>query len=48
MAAAGDAPRSHEQYVILLEGHQVSQTYGRDAVYYYVEEDGAVKRCPFR
>lgn len=44
---AGDEPRSDEQYVILEQGHKVSQTFGRDAVYYYYEEDNAVKRLPF-
>ena len=48
MADAGDEPRSDEQFIILREGHQISQTFGRDAVYYYVEEDNATRRCPFR
>jgi hypothetical protein len=48
MAAAGDEPRSDEQYIILVEGQQISQTFGRDAVYYWLEEDNAVRRCPFR
>jgi hypothetical protein len=48
MAAAGDEPRSDEQFIILLEGHQVSQTFGRDAVYYWLQEDNATKRLPFR
>jgi hypothetical protein len=47
MADAGDEPRSDEQYIILEEGHRISQTFGRDAVYYYYEEDNAVKRSPF-
>jgi hypothetical protein len=48
MADAGDAPRSDEQYIILREGHQVSLTFGRDAQYYWMQEDNAVKRVPFR
>jgi len=48
MADAGDEPRSDEQFIILLDGHQVSQTFGRDAVYYWLEEDNATKRLPFR
>jgi hypothetical protein len=47
MAAAGDEPRSDEQYVILAEGRQISQTFGRDAVYYWLQEDNAVNRVPF-
>jgi hypothetical protein len=47
MAEAGDEPRSNEQFVILQEGHKVSQTFGRDAVYYWLEEDNRVSRLPF-
>lgn len=47
MADAGDEPRSDEQFVILAEGHKVSQTFGRDAVYYWLEEDNRTNRCPF-
>jgi hypothetical protein len=47
IADAGDEPRSDEQYVIFDEGHKISQTYGRDAIYWYVEEDNAVRRVPF-
>jgi hypothetical protein len=45
--AAGDEARSDEQYIILREGHKISQTFGRDATYYWMEVDNAVKRCPF-
>lgn len=48
IADAGDEPMSDEQFVILAEGHKISQTYGRDAVYWYYEEDNATRRCPFR
>jgi hypothetical protein len=43
----GDEPRSDEQYVILEPGEKVSQTFARDAIYYYLEKDNAVRRCPF-
>jgi hypothetical protein len=44
---AGDEPRSDEQYIIMAEGHKVSQTFGRDGVYYWVEEDNATRRVAF-
>jgi hypothetical protein len=44
---AGDEPRSDEQYVILEEGHKISQTYARDAIYYWIQEDNRVTRVPF-
>jgi hypothetical protein len=47
IADAGDEPRSDEQYVILEEGHKVSQTFARDAIYYWIQEDNAVRRAPF-
>ena len=47
IAEAGDEPRSDEQYVILDDGHKVSQTFGRDAIYYWIQEDNAVRRSPF-
>lgn len=43
----GDEPRSDEQFTILNEGHKISQTFGRDAIYYWLEEDNAVRRSPF-
>ena len=48
IADAGDEPRSDEQFIILEPGHKVSQTIGRDALYYYVEEDNRTNRLPFR
>ena len=48
IAAAGDEPRSDEQFVILEPGHKVSQTFGRDAMYYWLEEDNRTNRVPFR
>jgi hypothetical protein len=47
MADNGDEPRSDEQFIILEPGHKISQTFGRDAVYWYYEEDNATRRCPF-
>ena len=47
MSDHGDEPRSDEQFVILDEGHKVSQTFARDAIYYWLEEDNAVRRSPF-
>jgi hypothetical protein len=47
MAEAGDEPRSDEQFVILREGDKISQTFGRDATYYWMERDNLVKRSPF-
>jgi hypothetical protein len=48
MEDAGDEPRSDEQFIVMAPGHQVSQTFGRDAVYYYYEEDNRTQRLPFR
>ena len=44
---AGDEARSDEQYVVLIEGHKVSQTFARDAIYYWIEQDGVVRRSSF-
>jgi hypothetical protein len=43
----GDEPRSDEQFVILEPGHKVSQTFARDAIYWYYEEDNATRRVVF-
>ena len=42
-----DEARSDEQYVVLEPGEKISQTFARDAVYYWLERDNAVRRCPF-
>jgi len=47
MTEAQDEPRSDEQFIILDAGHKISQTFGRDAVYWYYEEDNATHRVPF-
>ena len=33
--------------MILVDGDKVSQTFGRDAIYYWLERDNSVKRSPF-
>lgn len=38
-----DEPRSDEMYLT----PEVSQTIGRDAMYYYLKEDNTVRRLPF-
>src|SRR4030095_9306062 len=43
----GDEPRSDEQFIVLEPGHKISQTFGRDAVYWYYEEDNRTSRLPF-
>jgi len=48
MADAGDEPRSDEQFIILREGHKISLTFGRDAQYFWYQEDNRTNRCPFR
>jgi hypothetical protein len=44
---AGDEARSDEQFIILREGDKISQTFGRDAQYFWIERDNSVKRSPF-
>ena len=47
IAEAGDEARSDEVYGNQPQGHKVSVTYGRDAIYYYYQEDNRVNRLPF-
>ena len=47
MHEAGDEPRSDEQFIIMRAGNQVSQTFGRDAVYYWIERDNRTSRVVF-
>jgi hypothetical protein len=47
IADNGDEARSDEQFVILTDGDKVSQTFGRDAIYYWLERDNSVKRSTF-
>lgn len=44
---ANDQERSNEIYLVQTPGHKISVTYGRDALYYYYEEDNRVNRLPF-
>lgn len=48
IADKGDEARSDERYIILDEGHKISLTFGRDAQYFWYEEDNRVNRLPFR
>lgn len=47
IADNGDEARSDEQFIILVDGEKVSQTFARDAIYYWLERDNSVKRSPF-
>jgi hypothetical protein len=46
-----DVPRSDESDVVYADPpngkHRISRAYGRDAEYYYLEEDNRVVRLPF-
>ena len=49
MADAGDEPRSDERFIVNEpDGQKVSEAMGRDAVWYWIQEDNAVRRTPFR
>jgi hypothetical protein len=48
MADSGDEPRSDERFLILDEGRKISLTFGRDAQYFWYQEDNRVNRSPFR
>ena len=47
IAENNDEARSDEQYAILIPGEKISQTFARDAIYWWYERDNAVKRQPF-
>ena len=47
IAESGDEARSDEIYVVMDEGHKISRTFGKLAVYYYYEEDNTTNRTPF-
>lgn len=47
MADHGDTPRSHEMYIVTAEGQKVSQTFGDQGVYYWLQEVNAVRRTSF-
>lgn len=42
-----DEARSDEQFIILSDGDKISQTFGRDRIYYWMERDNLVKTSPF-
>jgi hypothetical protein len=48
IADNGDEPRSDERFLILDEGYKISLTFGRDAQYFWYQEDNRTNRCPFR
>jgi hypothetical protein len=43
MEAVGDEPRSDEEYI----RPNISETYGKEAIYYYYAEDNTTRRLPF-
>lgn len=47
IAADGGEARSDEQYLILTEHHKVSETHATTGIYYWYEEDNAVRRVSF-
>lgn len=47
MADHGDEPRSDEMFVVVADGRKISQTYGRDAIYVWIQEDNRTSRTPF-
>lgn len=47
IADNGDEARSDEQFIILVDGNKISQTFARDSIYYWIERDNSVKRSPF-
>ena len=47
IAANNDEPRADEEFIILDPGHKVSQTFAKLGIYYWLEEDNAVRRAPF-
>jgi hypothetical protein len=48
IAANGDEARSDERFIIMEEGHKVSMTVAKLALYFWLQEDNAVGRVPFR
>ena len=49
MADAGDEARSDERFIVNEpDGQKVSEVIGRDGIWYWIQEDNAVRRCPFR
>jgi hypothetical protein len=48
MADHADEPRSDEMFVVNVDGQKISQTIGRDNIYFWIEADNAVRVSPFR
>jgi hypothetical protein len=48
MAEFDDEPRSSEIWLSTVDGDQISQTFGRDAIYVYLGRDNRTNRLPFR
>jgi hypothetical protein len=48
MADHGDEPRSDEAFIQNTPGSKISQTFGRDNQYFWLEVDNAVRVVPFR
>lgn len=48
LADNGDEARSDERFLIMDEGHKISVTFGRDAQYFWYQEDNRTNRSPFR
>jgi hypothetical protein len=49
MADHGDEPRSNENFIVNEpEGSKISECYGRDNIYYWMEADNAIRVVPFR
>lgn len=48
IAANGDEARSDERFLILDEGHKVSMTIAKLAIYFWLQEDNAVRALFFR
>jgi len=47
IADANDEARSDEVYIVNVEGRKISETYARDALYVWIEEDNRTNRIPF-
>lgn len=49
MADHGDEARSNEVFIVNdPPGQKISQTMGRDNIYYWLEADNALRVVPFR
>lgn len=47
MSDHGDEARSDEVFVVNIPGEKISQTYGRDNIYHWLEVDNAVRVVKF-